>query len=132
MKKLFVDTSAWIAYFSSTDEFHSEAKKIFSLRPTMHTSNVVLHETIAHLAARVSKKAAHIAGETIINSGIVEMFLVQYSDEQSSWALSKKFNHKLSFVDITNIVIMQREKIDTIFTFDSDFKQFDVDIIPTL
>lgn len=127
--RVFVDTSAWIAFFNVKDDFHQEAKKIFKTRPSLITSNTVLHETIAHLSTQVSKKAARIAGDFIFSQA-VELIILTANDELSSWEKLKKMKLKVSFVDITNAVLMERLNLKEIFAFDKDFEKMGLQLIP--
>jgi len=132
MNKLFVDTSAWIAHFNSNDDFHSAAEKLFLQRPELATSNAVLHETIAHLASRVNKKAAIVAGEFILETGVVELITLSLQDEQKSWNKLKQINFQMSFVDISNVIVMKANDLTDIFSFDSDFTKLNLNVVPTI
>lgn len=130
MNKLFVDTSAWLAYFNRHDDFHEQAKKLFNKKPELLTSNAVLHETIAHLSARVSKKAAQIAGDFILSGTAVQLILLSLRDEISSWEALKKMEFSLSFVDMSSVILMRRLKLKEIFAFDRDFLKMGFKLIP--
>lgn len=130
MNKLFVDTSAWIAHFNRDDDFHKEAERIFVKRPDLITSNTVLHETVAHLSARVSKKAAEIAGDFILFSGVVELITVSFEDELAAWKKYKSLHPKISYVDATNAVVMNKLRLKDSFAFDRDFLDLGFKLIP--
>ena len=104
--KVFVDSSAWIAFFSKTDDFHLPAVKFFKKKPKLVSSNIVLHETVAHLRNRVSRQAAEIAAEMIFNPLLVELIFVAEKEEKQSFEKYKKGQKKISFVYWKNIVIM--------------------------
>lgn len=130
MNKLFVDTSAWIAHFNRDDDFHKEAESVFVKRPSLITSNIILHETIAHLSVRVSKIAAEIAGDFILRSGAVELITVSSDDEIAAWKRYRSFYLKISYVDATNVVVMNKLRLKEIFAFDRDFLRFGFKLIP--
>jgi len=130
MNRLFVDTSAWIAHFNRDDDFHKEAERIFVKKPGLITSNTILHETIAHLSVRVSKKAAEIAGDFILFSGVIELITVSFEDEVAAWKKYKSLHSKISYVDATNVVVMNKLRLKEIFAFDRDFLNFGFKLVP--
>lgn len=128
--KVFVDTSTWIAYFNGSDDFHSKAVEFFGKKPILISSNIVLHETVAHLQNRVDRKTAKLAAEFILNPLLVELIFISKEEEKLSFKKYKKGLKKISFVDWTNFILMKKHKIDKIFTFDRDFKKMDLKVVP--
>lgn len=130
MSRLFVDTSAWLAHFNRHDDFYQQAEKIFKKKPDLLTSNAVLYETIAHLSAQVSKKAAQIAGDFIFSATAVQLIPLSLEDEISAWESLKRAKFSLSFVDMSNVVLLQRLNLKEIFAFDRDFLKMGLKLVP--
>ncbi|MBM3209598.1 PIN domain-containing protein [Candidatus Shapirobacteria bacterium] len=126
----FVDTSGWIAHFHEGDEFHKQAEKFLKDRPSLLTSNIVLHETVAHLEARYGKKVAITAGNFILSGSVVELVPLTLADEAAAWQRLKEPKFSLSFVDTTNVILMERLGLKEIFAFDEDFRQVGLKVIP--
>lgn len=128
--KVFIDSSAWIAYFNSDDDFHSQALEFFKKRPRLVTSNVVLHEAVVHLENRVGRKAAERAAVHILNPLLVELIVISKETENKSLAKYQGGSKKISFVDWTNFVLMKEHNIKKIFAFDEDFKKMGLGVVP--
>lgn len=128
--RIFVDTSAWLAHFNRADEFHDQAEEIFHHRPELLTSNTVLHETVAHLSARVNKKAAKAAGDFMLSGVVVKLVALSLKDEIAAWRRLKKSRFAVSFVDITNVVLMEKLGLKEIFAFDKDFLKLGLKVVP--
>lgn len=128
--RVFVDSSAWIAFFNKNDDFHSPAVKFFKKRPNLFSSNIVLHETVAHLQNRVSWRAAETAADSILNPLLVELMCVLKKEEEQAFEKYKKGQKKISFVDWTNLVLMKKNKLKKIFAFDRHFAKMGLEVVP--
>jgi len=125
----FVDTSAFVAYVDKRDINHREAKeiarKLSEEGDELVSTDYILLETYTVLASRVNKRAAIRFGEEIRKDRTVRVIQVDTELQEEGWKIFKKYIDKeFSFVDCTSFALMKREKIDTAFTFDKDFKQF--------
>jgi len=78
----------------------------------------------------VSKIAAEIAGDFILRSGAVELITVSSDDEIAAWKRYRSFYLKISYVDATNVVVMNKLRLKEIFAFDRDFLRFGFKLIP--
>jgi len=128
--KIFVDSSAWIAFFNKTDDFHKASVSFFKKKPRLISSNIVLHETIAHLQSHVNRKTAETAAEFILNSLLTELIFIAEKEEKQSFKKYKKGQRKISFVDWTNFVLMKENNIRKIFAFDTHFKKMGLQVVP--
>lgn len=127
---IFVDTWGWLAIGHRKDPFHKEIKAYYQrLRASncqIVTSDYVLDETITILFRREDcEEAIHFiegifqaaeAGYLTIDKITAERFA-------SAWQLRKRFKDKprISFTDITTMVIMQERVIKQLLTKDEHF-----------
>lgn len=118
---VFVDTSAWIAYFDENDDFHEQANEVFFQKPDLITSNIVFHETIALLARRKNKDKAIGVGHFILSGLFIDVAVLSKNQELQAWNLFRNEKKHLSLVDWTIKVVMDDEGLTDIFTFDTDF-----------
>ncbi len=123
---IFVDTGPFIAYYSKMDENHELSKLIFKELDEGHygevvTSDYVVTEAVNFLFKKSRKEDALNLGKKIFGS-----YSVTHVDEnifQEAWG--KFANLKpFSLTDCTSLVVAKHYNIDTIFTFDSGFKNF--------
>ena len=129
-RKVFVDTSAWIAFFDRTDDFHDRAIDFLKTKPHLVTSDVVLHECIAHLENRISKEVAKSFAEAVLINNICDIVFITYEQEMRSLKRYRKTRKKISFVDVTNQVIAEELGLKEIFAFDRDFKNLGLKLVP--
>jgi len=123
---LFVDTGAWIALALDRDPYHDRAVAIWELALSggsrIFTSIPVLIETFTFLDRNVTRDVALAWKDGIVELKRVSVLECKRSDLQSSWDyFTRKDLHKLSAVDATSFVLMKREKIRLVFSFDHHF-----------
>lgn len=137
--KLFIDSSAYIAFYNQRDEKHSEANEFITeikngiFGPVIfYTTDYVFDETVTSILSFTGRKNLALnAGEAILSSKITRMIKMDEQDFQYSWNLFKKFKDKLwSFTDCTSFTLMRRYKLATAFTFDEHFKQAGFKTLP--
>ncbi len=91
MRRLLVDTSAWIALYDPDDQYHAAAKRVwkeFASQPVgLLTSDYVLDETYTHLRRRVGLKAAVTLHNVLAHSKVVRILDVDASRTQTAPAL---------------------------------------------
>lgn len=128
--KVFVDTSAWYAYFDRKDNNHQEAMTFFKKKPELVTSELILAETLALVQRRINKITGQKIGEFLLNSPLIEMTLLTPELLNQSFALFKKTPSRISFVDCTNKVAAESLGIKQIFCFDRDFIKLGLKVVP--
>jgi len=120
--RVFVDTSAFYALVSATDEFHDRAREIYKDILTkgfeLLTSSYVLVETFALIQNRLGFPVLKEFVESI--EGIFSIYWVDEKLHKEAWQLLKE-RQKVSFVDCSSFLIAE-ETGATIFAFDPDFK----------
>lgn len=130
---IFLDTSAFLAVLNANDQFHASAKStwqdILTANSTLVSSNYVQLETIALLQHRFGMQAVRLFEGDIL--AIVEIAWVDEAiHQQAMSALLVANRRRLSLVDCTSIEIMRQRAIDTVFTFDTHFREQGFSVIP--
>lgn len=129
--KLFIDTWAWLSLRDKKESRHDEIndfyRKFRERRGMIYTSDYVLDETITMLFKRLPFDMAE-ASLTKINEAIEEGYL------QVEWVAPERFEKakglrlkyhdkpKISFTDLTSMVVMKEIGINDILTEDEHFE----------
>lgn len=129
--RFFVDSSFWFAYFDRDDIHHQQARDIIERKIPCVTSTVILHETLAICARRLSFSIAIKAGEFLLNNSIISLIIPTLNEEITAWKLYReKSKGKLSWVDCTNKILMDAHGIRDTLAFDKHFETFGMRIHP--
>jgi predicted nucleic acid-binding protein len=122
----FVDSGAWIALALSRDPLHGHAREqweaLRSVGAKLHTSVPVVIETFTFLERNANRDVALVWKESIYQTGTVKLIPCSLKDLEQAWEYFRRTDlHKLSAVDATSFVIMERAGIRLAFTFDHHF-----------
>jgi predicted nucleic acid-binding protein len=122
----FVDSGAWIALALSRDPLHPQAREqwaaLKAIGAKLHTSVPVVIETFTFLERNANRDVALVWKESIYEPGTVKIQPCNLKDLEQSWKYFKRSDlHKLSAVDATSFVIMERVGIRLAFAFDHHF-----------
>ena len=138
MSKVFVDTSAWIAYFSHSDINHNQVSRI--IRSEMDegsivcTSNYIFDETVTRLIYDTSWYYASRFIDFVRRSVAAKSLVMVWVDDQveaDALEILEKFHeHKISLTDATSAVFVKRLGIERILTLDSDFAKIGIPVLP--
>lgn len=129
--KVFVDTSAWFSLFDKNDKFHKSTLTFLRTKPDLVTSDVVFIETCALLHKRLGKRVCQKAGDFLRKSNVIELLRISDEELGNAWEEFKRITYsKISFVDVTNKIIMQNLGISEIFAFDKDFEKLGLRVVP--
>jgi uncharacterized protein len=128
LKKVFVDTSAFVALRNSAEREHAAAQAALSVllgeRATLCTSNYVFAETYTALLVRVGRTEAIEWGRRFREGEAIELIRVEELVEEEAWSILEAHTDKQwSYVDATSFALMEREGIDTALAFDRHFAQ---------
>jgi predicted nucleic acid-binding protein len=126
--KLFVDTSAWVAYADPADRWHAAASEALTAsvgaRVTFVTTDYVLDETITLLLYHAGRRRAVAFGDNVLKSRHVELVRVGSGLWEGAWQLFKQYDDKTwAFTDCTSFVVMRQMGLQRAFAFDSHFVQ---------
>ena len=124
---LLIDTSAIVSARNADDKNHNKALDIMinALKGEFgksYISDYIFDEavTIAYIRTG-NKNFANDIGIFARTKPIIFRF-IEPIDFERAWELYLQFQDKnFSFTDCTNIALMKRHGIDTLFTYDSEF-----------
>ena len=127
-RRVFVDSSAYLALLDTDDEHHREAIEI--LRELAHaryrqfTTNVLLIESHALILSVLGRaKAAQFLKDMQESNTVV--IRARASDEERAKQILFQYTDKdFSFADAISFAVMERLDIRLAFTFDRDFAQY--------
>jgi uncharacterized protein len=127
--KLFVDTWGWLALADRSDAGHQVAAHCYSERSRLTgrivTSNFVLDEFLTLLFSRLPFAEAAKFANAVLTSPFVTAELVtrERFDAAMQFRLKLSDKPKISFTDLTSMVIMKELGITDVMTADSHFVQ---------
>ncbi len=125
--KLFVDTWGWLVLADRKDPLHESATVCYRERAKIAgqvlTSNFVLDETITLLFRRRPFDEAWRFVSAILHSPYVTIENVTEARFRMAFALRKSLEDKpkVSFTDLTSMVIMKEMKMTDVLTADQHF-----------
>jgi len=128
--RLFIDSGAFIAKAITNDRYHGEAAETFarisqrSLPYRLHyTSNYVVDEVATFILYEAGPRLAVDALRRIRSSPSLRVLHVTEEVESLADVVFERFaSSRVSYTDCTTKVLMERESIDTAFTFDRDLE----------
>jgi predicted nucleic acid-binding protein len=125
VKKLFVDTGAFLAKEIANDQHHAEAtenwRDLSSARTALYSSEHVLDETMTLLARRTTYAWAADWGRDALASGISWLRADEMEWKQALRLMQKFADQGVSFTDCVSFVLMRREGLREVFGFDGHF-----------
>lgn len=135
---VFLDTSAIVAYFYSTDQHHSEIKTffrgvrddIFRARP-LYTNEYVIDETLTTLVSRGDHSQAVAALNFIQQSNFISVLTVTPSIFDAACSRFTDYTaHELSFTDHVIGIHAREKSVEFILSFDQDFEILGLTTLP--
>jgi predicted nucleic acid-binding protein len=128
MRKVFVDTAAWIALINISDDLHVPAQQVMGAlrqqKVRLVTTEFALLEVADALSSPPirSQTAAFVDGLRCLT--ILRIIPASHELLADGWELYKQRPDKdWSLTDCTSFVVMSRERITQAFTSDHDFEQ---------
>ncbi len=133
MKRVFVNTSAFVASSYHDDRHHNDAVAL--LERSVHeqfqlvTTNFVIAETHGVLLIRTGRNIAARFLEELRKS-TTTIIRVSAQDEQRAQEIIVSYTDKdFSYTDCTSFVIMERLHIRLVFSFDQHFAQYGFELL---
>lgn len=126
MTRVFVDTSALLAFLVRTDVAHERAlstfKRLEAMEASLVTSSYVLVELYALLARRfgVDKVVAFRDG---LSPLLDVVWVEREQHERGLDLLIKRDKRRLSLVDTSSFVLIRTLGIDRVFAYDPHFER---------
>ena len=123
---LFVDSSAWLAYFSARDGRHQDADRLIRLalrrKLPLLTTELVLAEVHRLLLFRAGIKPAAAALEVLDRSPSVSIQFSSTSLHREARAWLARFpDQVISYADATSFAAMTARSCRLAISFDHDF-----------
>jgi uncharacterized protein len=131
-RKIFVDTWGWLALGHRRDQCHLQVLELFqnlrSGKILIHTSDYVLDEVITLLFKReIFQEAVNFVEGIYAAAKLEQVIIHPITPEifQKTWHLRLKYQDKplISFTDLTSMVVMQEQEIQSVLTMDDHFIQ---------
>lgn len=139
-KRVFIDTSAWVAYLLKGEKNHKRISaylnNLIKSRAELFTSDFVLSETWTRLitsqgfyyASALRSKTKQAESENLLT-----IFHTRESFFEETWDIFEKFSDKkLSYTDANIILYLRKFKVDEILTLDGDFTKAGFKTYPDL
>jgi predicted nucleic acid-binding protein len=125
MTVALLDTNVLFASASARDEYHDPAREIIrgvdhGELPKAIITNYVTAETLNLTREKLGADAANQLLDRLIEGAHFEVVHAPKSDFNAAQPLFRRYG-ELSFVDSTITAYMEREDIDYLYSFDSDF-----------
>ena len=135
--KIFIDTSALIAYYNIDDEHHVQALEIMEKikkgeipLTRLYITDYIFDETITFIECVLNKhELALNVGEALQTSPFTLMIQISEDLFKEAWNYFKK-NKGYSFTDCTSFNAMRNQGITHAFTFDKHFQNAGFQTIP--
>ena len=132
--KVFIDTSAFIALFVSSEYYHKRIKDKYNFyrkqRALFYTSYYILDELYTRLiydfGHDVTKKVIDLLSKSLEKEEIKILDIDEGTFKESLAALLKFSEHSISLTDATTCMLYKDLGLDEVFTLDSDFKKIGV------
>ena len=135
MKRVFVDTSGFVALLVAEDPWHARGLELFTRagaeRWRLVTTNAVVIETYATLLlrARDGRRAA-IAFLDSLNRTELRIKRIRRDDEEKAIAIVRAHEDKsYSLCDALSFAVMGRTGIREAIAFDRHFRQYGMDVL---
>jgi predicted nucleic acid-binding protein len=134
-RRVFVDSSVYLALLDEDDEHHREATQIVhqlaQARYRQFTTNVLPIESHALILSVLGRTQAAQFLKNMHESKTV-VIRVRASDEERAKQILFQYDDKdFSFADAISFAVMERLGIRLAFTFDRDFAQYGFTILTT-
>ncbi len=132
---VFVDTSAWWAYFHRDDQWHHRAvaamRTLLESRAVLVTTDHVFDEVVTGLLGRAGHRIAAQAGTGILKSPSVLLVFVDEPTFREAWRVFEKHDRMgWSPTDCISMGVMRKREIRRAFSFDTDFEKMGFDLFP--
>ncbi len=129
MRRVFFDTSAYIALADTDDQFHARARELAAAIVTGRlprvTTNYVLAEAHTWIRRKLGYGPALRFGNGIHRDVAARNLQIIYADEaldQAAWEIFKQYDDQsFSFVDCASFAWLRQNPSAEVFAFDEHF-----------
>lgn len=137
MQQVFVDSSAWLAYYLSDEPDHIRIKNIIrgliKDSRSIFTSNDVIDETITFLIYHkpiLVKKFIDFIKNALVTNNLIQLWVDEEIQLEAFEFVQKFSEHKLSLTDATTIALVKKFNIESVISIDSDFIKVGISTLP--
>ena len=127
-RRVFVDSSAYLALRDRRDEHHQLAVSIFTrlaqLRFRQFTSNIIMFEAHSLILSELGIENGQAFLHEMEESNTVVVNVRQLEEEQAKQIVYTYSDKDFSLVDASSFLVMGRLGITYAFTFDRHFNQY--------
>jgi predicted nucleic acid-binding protein len=128
LRKVFVDTSAFVALRNRAEREHQSARtvliRLVAERTHLFTSNYVFAETYTALLVRVGRTEAIEWGRRFRASEAIELIRIEEPVDEQAWSILESHPDKpWSYVDASSFALMEHEGTAEAFALDRHFVQ---------
>lgn len=135
--KIFLDTSALIAYYNVDDQYHAEASETMEKikrgeipLTRFYTTDYVLDEMLTFIECVLERHELAVeVGEALQTSPFTTIIRIDEDIFTEAWNMFKK-SRGYSFTDCTSFIVMKKYGITYAFTFDKYFRGVGFQSIP--
>ena len=128
--KIFIDTSALIAYYNADDRHHGEALEIMRKIESgevpltrFYITDYIFDETITFMECVLkSHRLALDVGEALLSSPFTTMLRIDEKCFKDAWSRFAEIK-RVSFTDCSSFAVMEKYGVTHAFTFDRHFKE---------
>jgi uncharacterized protein len=135
-RRVFVDSSVYLALLDTDDEHHSEARETLQelahARYRQFTTNVLLIESHALILSVLGRTQAAQFLKDMEESNTVVIRARASDEERAKHILFQYTDKDFSFADCVSFAVMERLAIRLAFSFDRDFAQYGFTVLPQL
>ncbi|MGH7899534.1 MAG: type II toxin-antitoxin system VapC family toxin [Candidatus Binatia bacterium] len=129
---VFCDSGVFVAFLDRSDRHHQAAVKLFSEPPRRwFTSLVVVSETYGWFLHRLGEDTAHAFRLALADLPRLRLLPVDEAHHASvSRKLTRLRGHKLTYVDASSLVFLERLKIREVWGTDFDLAVEGARVVP--
>ena len=135
--KIFLDTSALIAYYNVDDRYHIEASETMKRisggeipLTRFYTTDYVLDETLTFIECVLGMHELAVkVGEALQTSPFTTIIRIDEEIFSEAWSIFRE-SRGYSFTDCTSFTVMKKYGIPIAFTFDRHFRDEGFQTIP--
>jgi len=135
--KIFLDTSAIIAYYNADDRFHGEATGVIrnltdgrTPLTRLYISDYIFDEAMTFIECVLRNHALAVdVGEALLSSPFTTVLRVEEDVFEEAWERFRD-GEGLSFTDCSSFALMKRFGISHAFTFDRHFADAGFQALP--
>lgn len=131
MDRLFVDTSAWYAFFNRKDPAHQNVgKALEAWAGRLLFTDYVFDEIVTLIRSRLGSAKSVEIGRPLRSGGVAVLVRVELADFQAAWnQFSREVDKGYSFTDCTSFAVMRRLGVQRAAATDEHFRQAGFEVL---